>query len=93
MKKSKAILVTTAMTLMLVVILAFLFMTGIKVLFYIFCSIFAILGMICADCWLLDWLTDEEEAEELEPVEVCKDEDLIQEAIRDGFVEVTNEPG
>lgn len=68
MKKSKAVLVTIVMTLMLVVILAFLFLTGVKVLFYICAGIFGVLGIVCADFWLLDWLTAAGEPEELEPV-------------------------
>lgn len=68
MKKQKAILVTIAMTLMLVVILAFLLVTGAKVFFFVIGGIFAVMGIVCADAWLLDWLTETEEPEELEPV-------------------------
>ena len=89
MKNSKAILVTLAMTLMLVVILAFMYLTGIKVLFFILCGIFSVLGIVCSDFWLMDWLTDDgKEEEDLQPVEVVAepadpdDEDLTYEAIR-----------
>lgn len=68
MKKQKAILVTIAMTLMLVVILAFMLVTGAKIFFFVIGGVFAVIGVVCADAWLLDWLTEEDEPEELEPV-------------------------
>ena len=90
MKKSKAVLVTIVMTLMLVVILAFLFLTGVKVLFYIFAGIFGVLGIVCADFWLLDWLTEEDEPEELEPV-LCNQENNVPPEVSATVEEIMDE--
>ena len=71
MKKQKAILVTIAMTLMLVVILAFMLITGAKIFFFVIGGLFAVVGIICADAWLLDWLEDDQEVD-MRPVEVAE---------------------
>lgn len=86
MKKQKAILVTIAMTLMLVVILAFMLITGAKIFFFVIGGLFAVVGIVCADAWLLDWLCEKDEPEALEPGEIEPDEtDMTYEAIRDSL--------
>lgn len=92
MKRQKAILVTIVMTLMLVVILAFLYLTGVKALFYIICGIFSVVGIVCADAWLLEWLEDDQEVD-MRPVEVTPEDDvdMTYEDIRDSLREELGE--
>jgi hypothetical protein len=90
MKKQKAILVTIAMTLMLVVILAFMLITGARIFFFVIGGIFAVVGIVCADAWLLDWLTETEEPEELEPV-LCNQENIVPPEVASTVEEIMDE--
>ena len=94
MKKSKAILVVIVMTIMLFVIIAFLCAAKaaiFKILFSIIVGIFFGIGIGCSNFMLFNWLTDDDEPEELAPVEVSADPvqpdetDLTYEAIRDAL--------
>lgn len=93
MKRQKAILVTVLMTIMLIVILAFMLLLDVRIIFFAIGGLFAVVGIVCTDVWLLDWLTEEDEPEELQPVEVAADPvepdetELTYEAIRDALEE------
>lgn len=89
MRKDKATFVTIIITVMLLAILAMLFILNVRVVFFIICAIFSLLGLFLADAWMLGWLCDAggEKTERLDPVDIVADpapfdEDEIYNEIR-----------
>ncbi len=64
MSKKKAVIVTTVMNCMLAAIFAFMLAAEAKIFFFCIGGIFAVVGIVCADAWLLDWLMAADEPEE-----------------------------